>query len=103
MPQTSKKAAPRPTKAPTPDLDTTPTTGVLCGQELEVLPVSKWRSSTMNALQNGDLESWAHAALTPEGYETWQEIDPTMEEIAEFFTSMNGQPGMPNRAARRAR
>jgi hypothetical protein len=80
-----------------------PATGVLCGQKFELPPVGKWRSSTMNALREGDFETWAYAVLTPEDYETWQEIDPTMEEIAEFFTSMNGQPGMPNRAARRAR
>jgi hypothetical protein len=99
-------AAPKPAASPGSD---DPIVGVLCGQEVEVLPVKQWRKSAMIALQSGDLETWADLCLTDDGYDVWDELDPTFGEIAEFFGSFGDEmaavdiqvPGV-NRAQRRA-
>lgn len=65
----------------------------LDGEKLEILPVNKWSSSAVHALRNGDTEAWAAKALTPESYEIWQEIDPTLDEIEQFFSDWSDISG----------
>jgi hypothetical protein len=102
---TAKKA-----QAPASPSSDEPIVGTLCGQEVEVLPVSKWRRTAMAALRTGDIDTWADLCLTDDGYDVWEELDPTMGEIAEFFASFGDEmaavdivPPGGNRAQRRQR
>lgn len=106
---TAAKAIERPAP-PIPPEASEPMTGILNGREVGVMPLGKWRNSAMNALRNGDLDAWADACLTDEGYEVWEEEDPTFEEFAAFLTSFTDEmanidtplPGARNRQQRRA-
>lgn len=104
----AKKTPPPPRPIPSDE----PIIGVLCGQEIEVRPIHHWRKSAMVALQGIELDTWAESALTDDGYDVWEQLDPTFGEIGEFFASFGDEmaahdmaiPGapQPNRAQRRA-
>ncbi|GAA3037060.1 hypothetical protein [Streptomyces glomeratus] len=107
----ARKTAQRPAP-PIPASSDAPVIGILCGREVEMLPINKWRKSAMQAIQLGDLETWAESCLTDDGLDVWDELDPTMEEVGEFFASFNNEmlatqaemtaTARPNRAQRRA-
>lgn len=75
------------------------------GDTVKVLPVKKWKSSAVHALRTGDIEIWASTALTPESYEIWQDVDPDLDEIEDFFdkwSSISGSASTTSRSQRRA-
>lgn len=109
----ARKSTPRKTAQPVPPVppvsSNEPVIGVLCGQEIEILPVQQWRSSAMKALKEGDLDLWAERCLSDDGLDVWEELDPTFAEIGEFFASFSdemaaaeSQQPQSNRATRRA-
>jgi hypothetical protein len=72
---------------------------------VECLPSRQWRSSATRALNEGDFETWAEKCLTNDGYDVWVEVDPTVEEIEEFFEAFKAAEGihpLQSRASRRA-
>jgi hypothetical protein len=73
------------------------------GQIVEVLPQRVWRSSALDALNNGRFGEWAEKCLTEDGYDTWEDVDPTLEEIEEFFAAVGEANGMSPLASRRLR
>lgn len=109
---TTRRAPAKKTAPPPPQPATGPLIGTLCGEEIEVRPVDQWRKSAMTALRTGDLDTWAEQALTDDGFDVWDELDPTFAEIGEFFASFGDEmaahdmqvPGAPraNRSQRRA-
>lgn len=117
MTAAARPRAPRKTLAPAPsgrleavedeaeaDPDA-PTSVLLDGETLQVLPARLWRSSRMRALREGDFDSWAEGCLTPESYEVWQEIDPTIEQVEQFMTNWQHESGLDqgnSRASRRS-
>jgi hypothetical protein len=58
----------------------------LAGETLYVKPVRQWRSSALRALRDGDFEAWAETSLDEESAEAWVDIDPTVEQVEQFFT-----------------
>lgn len=67
--------------------------GELAGKPIWVKPVKQWRASALHALREGDLQGWAEATLSDDDWATWEEVDPTLEEIEKFFASINSKLG----------
>jgi hypothetical protein len=65
----------------------------LCGVELRVKPSKKWRASSIEHLGQDRYNDWARKCLHPDDVATWMEIDPTGEEIEEFFLAWRGETG----------
>jgi hypothetical protein len=59
-------------------------TTTLCGEEVQVIPPSAWRSSWQRMLNQGDLDGFAEKVLQPDDYERYLELDPTIVEFMEF-------------------
>lgn len=55
--------------------------------EIRVKPVKEWRASGIRAMREGDFDTWAEKALDADSYEAWTEVDPTMQEVEDFFTA----------------
>lgn len=66
--------------------------GELAGQTVYCPPTKRWRASALHALREGDFETWAKITLDDDDWSTWQDVDPTLEQIEDFFTSVN--PGL---------
>lgn len=56
----------------------------LCGEEVQVIPPSAWRSSWQRMLNQGNLDGFAEKVLHPDDYELYLELDPTIVEFMEF-------------------
>lgn len=65
----------------------------LAGRKLTVLPIKQWRASGYRALREENIDLWAEKCLAPASYEAWQDIDPTLEQCAEFFTAWSEVTG----------
>lgn len=77
--------------------------GELAGRPIFVPPTKQWRSSALHALRNGDFQSWAEAVLDDDDYDTFVELDPTLEQIEDFFEVINPKLQSGNsRASRRS-
>jgi len=73
------------------------------GQIVEILPQRLWRTSAMDALNSGRFSAWAEKCLTEDSYDIWEDVDPTMEEIEEFFAAVGEANGMSPLESRRLR
>jgi hypothetical protein len=64
------------------------------GREVvHVLPVNKWKSSSLRAVREGNFDVWAEKALEGDGYAAWQRLDPDMDEVAAFLTAWTDGSG----------
>lgn len=70
-------------------LDTAP----LEGHILQILPTMDWRSSAVRALRENDYDSWAQGCLTPESYDVWRTVDPTLRQCEAFFAAWKSRTG----------
>lgn len=72
------------------------------GVDIWVPDRRRWRNSALRALNSGDFQSWADRTLLEEDAEAWEDYDPTLEEIEEFFerwTKLSGdEPGKRGRS-----
>jgi hypothetical protein len=85
-------------------------TATLCGTELRVKNVSKWRPSYLRALRLGDYDTWAAGALHEDDVQTFIDLDATFDEINEFTAAAMesageapGKSGAPTRSSRSTR
>ncbi|WP_328336725.1 hypothetical protein [Streptomyces violaceus] len=109
-PRTAARAASRPatTRRPEPDVEETEVsaaeaqeieaeghyvTATLCGEEVQIIPPSAWRSSWQRMLNEGDLDGFAEKVLAPDDYEFYLELDPTIVEFMEFTQEAAAQVG----------
>ncbi|CAL9665728.1 hypothetical protein SUDANB1_07201 [Streptomyces sp. enrichment culture] len=112
-PRTAARAASRPAttrRAAEPDVDVEETevsaaeaqeieaeghyiTATLCGEEVQIIPPSAWRSSWQRMLNQGDLDGFAEKVMAPEDYEFYLELDPTIVEFMEFTQEAAAQVG----------
>jgi hypothetical protein len=60
---------------------------------LTVKPVKKWKASGVRAMRQGDFDTWAEKALTPESYKEWAKLDPDMDEVEVFFEAWSEATG----------
>lgn len=66
----------------------------LRGETLTVKPVGAWPGSNAKDIKEQDFESWAKKCLaSPKDVAKWVEIDPTYDEIEEFFNALNSSTG----------
>lgn len=56
----------------------------LCGEEVEVVPAAAWRSSWQRMLNQGNLDGFAEKVMSPESYELYLELDPTIVDFLQF-------------------
>ena len=73
------------------------------GHTVGVLPQRLWRSSAIDALNNGRFGPWAEKCLTEDSYDTWEDLDPTLEEVEAFFEAFSEANGISPLASRRLR
>lgn len=59
-------------------------TAILCGEEVQVVPPTLWRASWQRLLQQGLIDDFAEKIFHPEDFELFLELDPTMQDWAEF-------------------
>jgi hypothetical protein len=64
------------------------------GVMVEVLASGSWRSSAMQAQQDGRYEEWASKCLVNGSYELWQDIDPTGRQMVDFFDAFADAGGI---------
>lgn len=100
------RAEPRPeSSAPEREVTGELVQGELAGRPIYVPPVKQWRASALHALREGDFETWAKITLDDDDWAIWAEVDPTFEEIDDFFATVNTgigtSPGN-SRASRRS-
>lgn len=61
--------------------------GELNGQILRLSHPQTWRSSAMEALNRGDMVTWASKVLHPDDMEAFRAADPNSLELAELITA----------------
>ena len=55
---------------------------------IRVPPINRWRSSARNAIfSRMDDLFWAGKTLTPQEFLTWTKLDPTQDDVEEFFNT----------------
>lgn len=69
-------------------------TAELCGVQLELVPASAWRHSTMRKLRQGFFDEFMEDVLSPESFDVYVEVDPTNDEFNDFMDRVNaiGEP-----------
>ena len=77
--------------------------GELTGQTIYVRPVKQWRASALSALRDGDFNKWAEGTLDDDDLDIWMDTDPTLEDIENFFATINGGLGTTPGNSRRSR
>lgn len=79
-------------------------TAELCGEEIQVVPPSRWRASWASLLSRGDLAGFVERAVHPDDVDLFWEIDPTNEEFGHFIGEVTRLAGEPqgNSRGRRA-
>lgn len=111
-PRTAARAASRPSTLPPPEVEDDfeepevsaaeaqeieaeghYVTAVLCGEEVQIVPSSAWRTSWQRMLNQGLLDQFAEKAFHPDDYERYLDLDPTMAEFMEFVAEAAQQAG----------
>ena len=59
-------------------------TATLCGEEVQIIPPTVWRSSWQRMLNQGDFDGFAEKIFHPDDYDFYLESDPTIVEFMEF-------------------
>jgi hypothetical protein len=59
-------------------------TAELCGEDVQIVPASAWRSSWQRMLQQGNFDGFAEKVFHPDDYERYIDLDPTITEFMEF-------------------
>ncbi|MEU4154701.1 hypothetical protein [Streptomyces antimycoticus] len=85
-------------------------TAELCGEEVQVVPATVWRSSWQRMLQQGNLDGFAEKVLHPDDFELYLELDPTIADFLDFARTAAeaageslGNSGGPAPSSRRTR
>ncbi|MEF9521255.1 MULTISPECIES: hypothetical protein [Streptomyces] len=68
-------------------------TATLCGEDVQVVPPSMWRTSWQRALNQGQIDVFAEKVLHPDDYEYYLEVDPMLEEWMAFVEDASAKSG----------
>lgn len=68
-------------------------TATLCGEDVQIIPPSAWRTSWNRLLQQGDFDAFAVKVFHPDDYELYMELDPTITEFVEFTRDATTRAG----------
>lgn len=68
-------------------------TAELCGEEVQIIPPSAWRSSWQRMLNQGNFDGFAEKIFHPEDYDYYLEVDPTIVEFMQFVEDAAARVG----------
>jgi hypothetical protein len=68
-------------------------TAELCGEEVQIVPPTAWRTSWQRLLNQGNLDAFAEKVLHPDDFELYEELDPTIAEFLQFTTDAAQRSG----------
>ena len=85
-------------------------TGLLCDEEIRIIPPGAWRQSWQRLLNSGQVDAFAKIVLHPDDYDLYLDIDPTNEEFGDLVNDAAmrageslGKSGGPAPSSRRTR
>ena len=56
----------------------------LCGEDVQIVPPTAWRTSWQRLLNNGQIDAFAEKVFHPDDFDLYLELDPTIVEFMEF-------------------
>lgn len=68
-------------------------TGILCDEEIRIIPPGAWRQSWQRLLNSGQVDAFAQLVLHPDDYALYLDIDPTNEEFGELVNDAAERAG----------
>lgn len=68
-------------------------TGLLCDEEIRIIPPAAWRQSWQRLLNSGQVDAFAQIVLHPDDYDLYLEIDPTNEEFGDLVNDAAERAG----------
>lgn len=68
-------------------------TGMLCDEEVRIIPPGAWRQSWQRLLNQGQIDAFAKIVLHPDDYELYVELDPTNDEFGELINDAATRAG----------
>jgi hypothetical protein len=68
-------------------------TGLLCGEDVRIIPPGAWRQSWQRLLNQGQIDAFAKIVLHPDDYELYDELDPTNDEFGELINDAAQRAG----------
>jgi hypothetical protein len=108
--RTVDEPAPTPAEAQQAEAEGHYVTAELCGEDIQIIPPTVWRTSWQRMLNEGNLDGFAAKILHPDDYELYLELDPTIMEFMQFVEDAaqrsgesTGKSGGPAPSSRRTR
>ncbi|MFD1277465.1 hypothetical protein [Streptomyces kaempferi] len=68
-------------------------TGLLCGEEVRIIPPGAWRQSWQELLNGGQIRAFMEIVLHPDDFELFVELDPTNDEVGELINDAAQRAG----------
>jgi hypothetical protein len=68
-------------------------TGLLCGEEVRIIPPGAWRQSWQELLNTGQIRAFMEIVLSPDDFELFVELDPTNNEVGELINEAAERAG----------
>ena len=68
-------------------------TGLLCGEEVRIIPPGAWRQSWQNLLNSGQVGAFMEIVLHPDDYDVFVDLDPTNDEVGELINDAAQRAG----------
>ena len=68
-------------------------TGLLCGEEVRIIPPGAWRQSWQELLNSGQIRAFMEIVLSPDDFELFVELDPTNNEVGELINEAAERAG----------
>lgn len=61
--------------------------------DITIPPAGKWKTRATRALTSGNFDEWAEIVLSDTDYQTWVDLDPTLDDVSRFFTDWKTSTG----------